>query len=295
MLWFSVTLNENYQVKCSYPVSFINVPEDIQITQEGIPILNAIVEGTGLDVLIGKFQNRSDTIYLPFKTSGNIGYINTSDGIREIDAKFPPAVQIKSISPDTFTVSYAKKISKRIPLILQAKINLAPEYQLDMEPLLIPDSVVIIGPQTILDTTEKWYTMNLRTNVVSETVQYLSIPIIDTFPEIKIIPESARLSIRSQRYTQKNLQIPVQVKNVPQSTEVVLERSYINIICLVPLDKYEKVSSEDYDIEVDYETIDTSIPFLIPNIDFLPDFVKIVSISPAQIAYVIVGNNIINS
>lgn len=289
MLWFSVTLNEAYEVACEFSINIKSIPEDIQITQEEFPKLSAVVEGSGFDILLGKFQNRNDTIFLPFDHVMKSGYIISEKETNIIATKFPPQVRIKNLYPDTISIFYEKKISKKVPLVSRALVSLAPEYQLEEQEELTPDSVIIIGPQTILDTTHYWYTVNYNTNIVSETIQSVYIPVLDTFAELSVIPKTAQLTIRTQRYTQKNIRIQILIEDIPESTSVVLEKDYIELACLVPLDKYEDLHEKDYLIKIDYQTLDPSIPFLIPQIDFLPPYVKPVFINPTQINYVIVS------
>lgn len=289
MLWFSVTLNESYEVACEFNIDMEAIPEDIQITQEKFPKLSAVVEGPGFDILLGKFQNRNDTIFLPFHHVMKSGYIISEKEINSVASKFPPQIRIKNLYPDTINISYEKKISKRVPLVSKAVVSLAPEYQLKEQAELTPDSVVIIGPQTILDTTHQWFTVDYNTNIVSETIQSIYIPVLDTFTELSVIPKTAQLTIHAQRYTQKNINVPILIQNLPEGTDVSLEKDYVEIACLVPLERYENLKETDYMIKIDYQTLDPSIPFLIPEIDFLPSYVKPVFMNPAQINYVIIS------
>ncbi len=286
-LWFLVTLNQEYETQISYPVSIDEVPAQVQIGEIQPAEIQLLVRGSGVDLLVEHLRLRRNILHFAYNNDFRRGYMLTHPALGEVSGHLSAGLTPVRMLTDSLFFAIDDRISKKVPLVHQVNIRLKPAYQLETEPAIRPDSVMVQGPRAMLDTLRIWYTARLDTEVLSEK-RTLALPIVDTIPQFSINPKIAFLEIEPRLYTQLQLSLPVKIVDLPPGVNVRLEQEEIHISCLVPMEEYENLKSTRYQILIRYADIDQEVPYIMPRTDFLRQPIRVVSRSPAYIAYVIV-------
>jgi len=286
-LWFLVIINQkDHKSSFSLPIHIHNLPTNVDFIQPIPQKLEVEVEGLGVDLLVQHFRYEPDTIQLYY--SAEKGYLLTRDYFSQIVQKAPKSTDIKVlfVSPDTLPIKYEHRTQKRVKLYSKAALQFAPNFQLEEERIIRPDSITISGPQSMLDTIRAWHTMT-ETFFVEKEQQRLVLP-IDTLKGIKVSQNSAILEVIARPYTQKQVVVKLQIKDLPEGFQVNLSKDQVMISCLVPMKNYTQIKTH-YTLEILFSKLDDSIPYFIPNIEsVLPPFAKIVTRNPLQVDFVIV-------
>lgn len=113
------------------------------------------VTTTGWQLLREKFYKREVTIDFD-KFDGN--HLITNDNRELFAADLPTAFTVVHISPDTIQFQIEGFISKRVPILINQKISFKPEYSISDTIELEPDSILISGPQSVIDSIDVWET-----------------------------------------------------------------------------------------------------------------------------------------
>ncbi|MEZ4829588.1 MAG: hypothetical protein R3C61_25380 [Bacteroidia bacterium] len=286
-LWFLVTINQEYDTSISYPVKITAVPETIQITRNLNPHVDVVARGGGVDLLIEHFKLSRDTLEFPFSEEYRRNNFIPTSSYKDVFSRIIP-YEIKGITPGRIYFEYEKKIYKRVPLRLQTRIQLKPTFQLPNPPQLLQDSVIILGPQTRLDSISEWFTTDEKTPVISNQGE-IEVNVVDNVPGLSVIPRKVKLKLNPVLYTQMVIRVPVEIADVPPGMEVRLSHNAIDVTALVPMDKFHQLKKENENIRhtIPFQKLDKDVPELVPQIE-LPAPLKLVSRNPLRLSYVIV-------
>lgn len=286
-LWFVVTMNQTYEASLLFPYKVVNVPETMQMIDSESNEVEVVVRGVGVNLMTRYLRSRNDTLEFPFMDDyRKFGFVQSNIYNDEVAKFLSSSLTVERINPVRISLQLEDKIYKRVRLYSRANINLKPAYQLDSVKLLV-DSVTILGPQTVLDTIDHWYTSSEKTILVEEE-KTLTIKVVDTIEGIQVTPSEVPLYVNPRLYTQATVRVPVSVTGLPGNVKVRLDPTHVELSCLVPMDTYDKVIKEfeKFTVPVAFDQFDPRIPRFIPSID-LPNHVKLIHRAPMEVSYVI--------
>jgi hypothetical protein len=113
------------------------------------------VTTTGWQLLREKFYKRQVTIHFD-QFEGN--HLITNDNRDLFASDLPPAFTVVHISPDTIQFQIEGYISKRVPVLLNQNISFKPAFMISDTVKLLPDSILISGPRSTIDSIDSWKT-----------------------------------------------------------------------------------------------------------------------------------------
>lgn len=286
-LWFLVTINQQYDTSITYPVKITTVPETIQITRNLNPTVDIVARGGGVDLLVEHFKLSRDTLEFPFSEEYRKNNFIPTNTYKDNFAQMIPYT-IKAINPGRIYFEYEKKIYKRVPLRLRTRIQLKPTYQLLEAPILKQDSVIILGPQTRLDSIKEWFTTDEKTEIISSAGE-IEVNVENALPGLSVSPRKIRIWVNPVLYTETILPVEIQVTDIPPGLEVRLSHTRVQVTALVPMERFHilKKENEDLSVQIPFAALDPQDTYFVPRID-LPEPMKVVSRTPLRLSYVIV-------
>ena len=287
ILWILVTLSQTYSTQFTFPIKLSDVPQSIQVEGISTPELEVNLGGAGTDLIFENIRIKNDSLSVPWENFDENGHVYGLSLQMALRSMISPGINIQEVFPGNVYVSYNQKVSKKVPLMSRVEVNLRSSFQLESSPVLFPDSVEIIGSSIQLDTIHQWYTAEIETPKLGLGISELSIPIEDTISKVTVSPKEATLFIQPKRYTEKQIEIPVMVEGNPANTYVNLQANSIKVICLVPLENFKELEEASYVWKIPYDSLDTRIPYFIPDVSYLPDYVKVIRVEPYQMSYVV--------
>nr|WP_252726904.1 YbbR-like domain-containing protein [Polaribacter vadi] len=152
-----------------------------------------------------------------------------------------------------------------------------------------PDSIVISGPKSQLKNINHLKLSKLVLNDVKA----------DFSKEVKILnPEKqkklkykvlkATISGKVDKFTEGKLQVPFDIINLPANTNLTTLTENIEVVFVVALSNFTKVSKASFKIECDYSISEkNNLGYLIPKVITKPDFLKNIKITPTKIDFLI--------
>lgn len=293
LLWLSVTLDQEYSATLTYPVTVTDFPSQIFVKELVNPVVSVTAKGNGLELLGESFRFRRDTLALRFDdryADLEDGYIYLPNYNNQLAKELGAGVEVTNVSPERLYFNYENKVSRKVPLVLKAKLNLATSYHLVETPVLKPDSVTLTGLPGTLDTIIQWFTFEELTPKIDRQ-RSLSLSVVDTFPSIAVEPNEVSLSVKPQRYRELLFKTPVSVPGLPEEVEKVrLSHQYVEFTCLIPARDYDRylIELKEITIEIPYSELNPDWPYLIPQLD-LPESVQLIRREPLELTYTIVS------
>lgn len=295
IFWFLNALSKEYTTSINYPVYYMNFPEDKVLTNELPKKLNLRVKAYGFDLLRYKlstaFLSNSFDVnaYTNNRITGsalNSYNLLTSNIEARIQKELSTGIRLEAVSPDTINFQFSPILEKKVPIELDLK--LAYEQQFMQSGSIVPefDSVLVKGPQSLLDSVSIAKTELLELSRLDETTEKE----ID-FIRIKGItfsPKKIKVNIPVERFTEAKKNIPIKIDNLPDSVLLRLFPGDVKLSYFVGMDKYENITEDHFDLRVDYlEAASGDGNKLKVELKRSPDFVSNIRYYPQTVTFLI--------
>ena len=296
LFWLLTSLSEEYVSEIPIPVVYNQLPEDVLIANELIPTVTAEVQGLGFDLMW--YWLRFEHLEMPVnanptelpslnKQGVSLHYMLTGDKGSQLAAMKDNQLTVLSIQPDTLFLKFIPKFIKQVPVRLSADISFQKQFGMVSDPLLIPDSVLVIGAKEDVDTiafitTEPQSWTDLNESLTNE----VHLQKFTNLPFVTISHENIEVQVNLVEFTEGSVSVPLQIiADKPESVKVFPNE--VEIKYQVPLADYDKVKSEQFRVSVVLNENSLKQSSLVVHIDRKPEEVTQVRVRPTQVEFIV--------
>lgn len=286
-LWFIVTLNtQTYTTDFQIPVRLVNFPGEFQLLDEFPSHVQLSAEGPGIKLLYEEFDS-PDTLIIDYISLSNKQHFVGHDNLDLIGKVLQDGVTPLMMVPDSISLRKLRKDTKKVPIRLAMTWNLPVSYRLASPPRLSFDSVLVTGPIDSLERIEFWPTAALVSPLATQTSTFI-IP-MDTMHPFAVMPKDVRVEIRPEPFTEIKVPVPVRATGLPRFTELYFEPDTVMLSYLVPLAYTDSIDASDFQVEVDYSTVDARSNYVLPRLVRAIPSVEVVGLQPQRVKYLIIS------
>lgn len=290
VMWLASALSESYTTsQIPIDVSYRNLPTNKLPSQPLPQQLHLSIETNGIQILKQYWQKNSLIIdYTNYKSAQML----PTQQLNLLLLPQLPNTKILSISPDTIFFKFERKASKKIPILGNNDVKSAKRFDIK-EIVFQPDSVVISGPPSVLDTIKYWKTQKLVLRDLSQDFEGtvpLAPPDIST---LSLDTANVFYTIKVEEFTEKKLtDIPIEINNLPKGMSVFLYPPTITLQFQVGISEFEYINQSNFKIIADFTDIDFTKDKLIRlTVAQQPLTIKSLTILPQNSVEFIVMNN----
>ena len=293
ILWFLNALSKNYITSISYPVKYVNLPENKFIINEPPRHLDLKVNAHGFTLLRYKMKlamtpvvlNISE-ILLENRSSGNASYsIPTSSFSDMIANQVSSDIRIMDIRPLNISLVFDSLESRLVPVKSRWEIQFKPRFDYSGSTVISPEKVRVSGPRALMDPIDTIYTVAKVFRNVDETIDQeiaLEIP-----PKTTVEPKKVNIYSPVDEYTENSFSLPIRIKSLPEGEILRLFPQEAVVSFRIGLRQFATASQDSFHIYVDYQDIlNGSATLPVYHRDTLSG-VKNLKISPAHVEYLI--------
>jgi|TARA_B110000902_G_C14234817_1_gene560237 hypothetical protein len=291
LIWLLITFSKEYVTVVTYPVSYKNIPQNKLLQVPPTKQIDISIKASGFKILRTKFKNKTLKLEVSKvqKKKGNHFYLLPKNQITKIQKQLLSGVVMQEIIQDTIHLNLGVLGSKKVALKPNLDINYHIGYGLLEAISVTPDSIVISGTESQL---EKVNHLNLSKlilmDVKSDFSNLVSISRPDNQNSLKFNISKAAVSGKVDKFTEGILQIPFSIKNLPEGISLTILAEKVNIVFIVALSNFAKVSEASFKVECDYVISEkNNLGYLIPKLISKPNFIKSFKIVPAKIDFLI--------
>lgn len=261
--WLLNSLTREYSVTVDIPVKYTGFDGDFVISNHPPDALHFTVRGEGFTLLSKTKSGSYDTLQIDVTRfmSDQIeeaDFYSTAFSVKQLKQNITTAagnrLSFEDVDLDSIRVVLERKVTRTVALKSPSGIKPASQYAFRSEPVLSPDSAIIEGPKSVVDSVWR-ITADIPEIVEADQSQAFDVPLILPHPGIKIKPEKAQLSFEVEPLTEGEFLITVATKSVPDSIEVSLYPSTVNIRFAAGLSTFDNVTAEDFEAYVDYSDV----------------------------------------
>ena len=289
LYWYLVEIGEEHECEYTFEPVLEHVPDDVIITEPLPSTLTVTFKDKGEKILgyrVSKTLQRLDIDYRK-ATPVNGHYVLTGQPLRELIAEqFSNSAEILTFTPDTLQYYAASAEGRRLPVRVDGIIKADNEHVINGI-RITPDSVTVHAPNAVLDTmnvvsTSRVTLVNLNDSL-SQMLR-LAMPVRGMLS----VPSEVRLDVAVSAYVEKTLEVVVKPYLCPYGQTLKAFPSRARISFLVSLHDFHKVTSEDFELVVNYTKLDEEHTEK-ARLELLhqPSFVKSITIEPEEVEYLL--------
>ena len=251
--WTSTKLSKEYQVVQPFFVKWREVPKGIILTDDTAKI-NLTINASGIEILWYRlFEVELEVSLKEVDFSSSDIVLNFKENYFSIQEQLLNASKLIQISPSLYNLKYSRMSSKWVNIAPQTSIQLRPGYLGEEKIKLMPDSVLVHGPKSILDTLKKIQTLDFKASdvhkVIDQKIGFKSIS------GLKFENDQTRLYWPVLQYSEKTLKITIKIINLPSGEKIKLFPPQVSLRVTLPLSLVSTLEAADFSIAVDYNDI----------------------------------------
>ena len=249
-LWSLIRLSKNLLREVSVPVVVTNLPAHQVLMPSAPNAIKLLVEGNGFTLLKTYSQNEALSVdYTDLKHIEGSQYCLSKSTREKLTNTYLSNFKIRSVVSDTLTLLLEKKVSKKIPVLMQLNVEYAKEYQLT-ELRITPDSVTAYGSQKAIDTLtqvtfqytkKKLIKDNFSKNYSLKNTKYITYDL-----------HTIKMEAFVDKVSEQLLKVPVQVVNVPKDSQVKVFPNEITVLCTGDLSILKTLTPNDIQATADF-------------------------------------------
>tara|TARA_B100001142_G_scaffold7051_1_gene7092 strand:- start:8290 stop:9252 length:963 start_codon:yes stop_codon:yes gene_type:complete len=284
--WTSTKLSNTYTVEESFSIIWTNIPNGIIPSSENQQ-MNVSISASGIEILIYRLINKSINISLSQADfSREKGLIDLRGQEFFIQKQFFENTKLNILNPLFLEFKFSRLEEKVFTVVPQIEINLRAGYLIDSSLKVTPDSILVRGPKSILDTLNSIQSESIIADDLYEN--FRKIVSLRSIPEIQLSESKVTVEVAVSRYTEKEFLLNVEVINLPLGTRVKLFPPKAKVRVTLPLSVLRTIKASDFNLVVDYNNIFKDAE---KKLDLImirrPSSVKKVILEPKKVNYLI--------
>ena len=290
LFWLLINLSKEYIDAATFNVTYYNLPKSKVIQNVPVSKIDVGLKTHGFRFLTYRFKKKNIQINLSYlqHLRQNTYFYLPNNQIRDFQNQFPQDVEVLNVVADTLFFELTTNAVKKVKITPSLDINFKTGYNLSESIKIEPDSVLLQGPKTWLDSVEEVVTETLLLENLSENIsQPLDLKIIDDI-KINYSISQVNLKIKVDKFTETNMVLGFEIINLPKDFVITTIPKEVTVKYQVSLSNFNKVNASMFIVECDYAvSTRDSLNYLIPKIVKKPHFVNSVTIYPNRIEYLI--------
>lgn len=286
LFWLSIALNNEYLSSINAKLVIKDPPKNYSISVELPDEILISVKGTGWNLLKYTLFEKAE-----FEIS-----IHKKVGKKKIDLKdfvnsnnwLSSNFKVIDINPNSFDIDFERSISKTVRVYSKLKLDFENGYDIVSDIEIEPQFIEVVGAPSLLKRIDSVFTIQKEFNNIKENF-FENIP-LQLIKGTEFSNEYCTIKFNVQKIVDKNFEnIPVNVINAPNDQEIILYPSKVNILLKGGINILGKLTNDSIKAFVDFDKLNRDDNYVIPQV-VLPKFIKLISIEPNNLEFVIKKN-----
>lgn len=289
-IWFIITLSKEYTTSLTFKVTYKNIPQNKLLQKEPLKELDVIVVSTGFNILKSRFIQKkiildANSLY---RKSVDTYYFLTKNQIKKIQKQLHSGITLKEVVRDSIYLKLGSLTSKKVPIKANLQIDYHIGYDLYKEIQIIPDSLLISGPEGKVNQINELELNPLKLKDVKEDFSEKVAIKKAQLKNLKINTEFVIVKGNVQKFTEGSFEMPFEIINLPEDIKLTILTKTVELTYIVALSEFNKIDKELFKVVCDYNlTKQNNLNYLIPTVVLKPSMIKSLKIVPNKIDFLI--------
>ncbi|MBC6400502.1 MAG: YbbR-like domain-containing protein [Ekhidna sp.] len=285
IFWFFSALGKEYSYRFRYPIEFV-FDQDSLIAVKPLPKYVEIdVTGGGWDLFRETFWRGGDPVIFDLDDPAAIRYL-TRPAILPILTDQLSQFRVNFLFTDTLYIAIDKRGFRWVDLKIDSiKIDLDKDYRIVSNIEIAPDTAVIYGPESYLDSLPGAYTVKIDVEELDRGFdRYVGLGLPEGFG-IFSDPPTTNVKFEVERFETLEITIEIELLGFPLDSSVYVANPEVKVQFLIRESLKEEYRAEDFEVVVDFSMMsksDSLAPAIIIfhpenalELEVIPDSLKI--------------------
>ena len=231
LLWISVSGEEIVERGLRAPLELQQFPAGLEIQGEAPSTVDVRVRGTSGALSRVGAGDLVAVLDLHAVRAGNRLFAMTPEQVRS-----PVGVEVVQVTPSTIALALENSLTREVPVVPSVEGTPAPGYVMVGKPVISPDRVEIIGPETAVKRAVEAITETISVDGLHDSVREdVTIGVLDpalrlktqrtVSVSVKIAPGPMERTVRGRPIRLRNLGARLSAQAVPSAVDVALRGS----------------------------------------------------------------------
>lgn len=280
-------LSKEYTRTLVFTIEKVNVPQEDIILNDSVP-LNITLKTNGfnwfsfyfskpkLKIDFSKDVTKKDSVFLWHKSRAYLA-----------NTQFDKNIEVLNISPESLVFRYGVNMVKKIPVRLNANIKFAPGYDVSKPYKVVPDSIVVVGPKSLVTNINYLETVKASlSNVQTNLYEKVKLKLPKNNKDVTFSNDAIILKVTVEKFTEGKLKIPITLINVPEKIKLKFYPKEVSVSYYVSLGSFNSISKKDFEVICDYNKILKNQYLMVPELVKFPEVVKNVKVNQQRIEFI---------
>ena len=289
LLWTLLKFSEEGEEEVLIDVEFINLPKDQILVGDRVSSFPVKIKAQGFDLIFNGIGIDHPKVFInlnnvPISKKGDVNqYFWLPKRNEELISKaFDGKVKGMSFPIDTIKILFSPRITKEVYTKFNFSVDKTREHFSFGVPAEVPKKIKVIGAKSVLNSIDTIYTnlVNLESLESNLDKDY---PLKKPFGVDSLFTDSIRVFIGVESIEKFKFEVPIEVRNKPDSLEVKLFPNEVKITFVCGTNQFSEISPRSFKPYIDFKDIDASFKKISISLDNQPEQVKEVKIEPYSV------------
>lgn len=291
-LWLFITYSKEYQHNATYTLVFLDKEHKVDYFSAD-SVITVSIKTNGFEYLAKNSARNKKNILIDVDKLN----INLSKGKATI-----PSSQLKNqilnnlgyrgvditVSPSNINLYWNKVYSKKVKVVNNCEFKFEKPYDMYSQPQLLFKDIVIEGSKQQLDKVDSICTKNLIYKNINKSGIFIVPLDLDLPSGVTCQTKNIPIQIQTEKYTENIATIPIKVIRYEDYRNIKVLPKQVKIRYRVAIKDFTKINEKEFNAFVicSDEAMAKGNKLKI-NISNVPDYVKIVSVFPQKVEYIL--------
>jgi hypothetical protein len=295
-VWLLEKFAYQYPTEITYPVKLTGLPDDKVLIGHANSVSRISFKASGFGLLRFQYFSRKQPFEINlqnYRIQPQSDFseltIGTNPFARQIMESFNLSGSIEYVTPENLVLRFEERKSKSVAVIPVVGLSFMKQFFAYDSLSVEPQKVVVSGTADDISSVHFVKTAPLKFDNLSASIdQMVNIDLPESAKSIRIEPDHVRLQLQVEKFTEAEIEIPIEKINLPDEMRVKLFPEKVRVVYMVALKDFKKIDAGKFSCVVDLSKIRSFSGKRI-TVDLInyPDYIKIVRIVPPDLEYII--------
>lgn len=295
-IWMLIKLSDQYSSDIVIPVTYSDIPEGKILVNNVDTAIKIGITERGFALAWVKYFRQKNPINISLKNyrlreqmHQYVSLIGTQAWSQQFLNQYDLKGEVEYVLPDTIAFYFEDRYSREVPVEPDIQIKFKKQFFAYDTMAISPARVTISGLYKHVNEINTIKTVPTKFENLNESIdQKVALEIPGQASEIQIEPPAVNINLPVEKFTESQIEIPIIKIREPQGERIKIFPDKVTVTYLVALKDYDKINPDMFSCQVDLSgTEGADDNKLEVSINNHPQFIKIISIEPAEVDYLV--------
>lgn len=285
LIWFVLQLSKPYTKNIEIDYQLQELPKDFRLENENK--IKASISTNGLKLLeFSILKPKLILSYTDFSLTDSTLVLSDRSLATLMSSQFGFSADVVNVKDD-LTLTYYRQFSKEVFIYPKLSLDFQPGYDTIGKLKFSPKTIEVFGKKNQLSDLKSIPTKsinlnNLDASITGEVELDTANLGVESYNRLKV-----KYAIEVERFTEKQIQVPIQVINLPERSSISIYPKQLILTVEVPVSKYDELSKDNFRVVCDFAKLNTGAKFMVPKLIESPEYVKYPKLQTQRINFLI--------